>query len=141
MTKQLNGYLRQAKKNLCCEKEAQAVFEQRVYTAVSDIQAERPDISWEQCVEILGTPEQMAEEYMQEFSPEYVSDCLKKRHRKRLCSIVASVLVIIILLGMTSYWWFVKSMRVVEGRRSVTDWGSVNCVEIVPNLLQQNKEE
>lgn len=141
MTKQLNGYLRQAKKNLCCEKEAQAIFEQRVYTAVSDIQAERPDISWEECVEILGTPEQMAEEYMQEFSPEYVSGYMKKQHRKRMYSVVASVLVIAILLGVTSYCWFVKSTRVVQNKQTLTNWDSMGHVESIPNMLPENKEE
>lgn len=141
MTKQLNGYLRQAKKNLCCEKEAQAIFEQRVYIAVSDIQAERPDISWEECVEILGTPEQMAEEYMQEFSPEYVSDYMKKQHRKRMYSVVASVLVIAMLLGVASYCWFVKSTRVVERSQTLTNWNSTGHVEKIPNMLQENKEE
>lgn len=141
MTKQLNGYLRQAKKNLCCEKEAQAVFEQRVYTAVSDIQAERPDISWEECVEILGTPEQMAEEYMQEFSSEYVSGYLKKQHRKRMYSAVASVIMIIVLLGLTSYWWFVKTTRVVENKKMVMDWDNVGYMQTIPNMLEENKEE
>lgn len=141
MTKQLNAYLRQAKKNLCCEKEAQAVFEQRVYTAVRDIQAEHPDVSWEQCEEILGTPEQMAEEYMQEFSQEYVSGYLKKQRRKRMYSAVASVIMIIVLLGLTSYWWFVKTTRVVENKKMVMDWDNVGYMQTIPNMLEENKEE
>lgn len=141
MTKQLNAYLRQAKKNLCCEKEAQAVFEQRVYTAVRDIQAEQPDVSWEQCEEILGTPEQMAEEYMREFSQEYVSEYQKKQRRKRGYSIAAAVLVIALLAVVTSYWWFVKSTRVVNLQTTVSDIGDVGDVQSIPNTLQQDKEE
>ncbi len=141
MTKQLNEHLRQVKKNLCCEKEAQAVFEQRVQTAVRDIQAEHPDVSWEQCVEILGTPEQMAEEYMQEFSPEYISGYRKKQQRKWGYGIAAAVLAIVVLAVVAGYWWFVKSTHVVDVQTTISDAGNVGDVQSIPNLLQEDQEE
>lgn len=75
--RQWKGYLRQARKSLYCTRAEQKVFEARIRNAVRDLVCEQPGITFEQCVEILGTPEEAAREYLKGFPPQHVAEHIR----------------------------------------------------------------
>lgn len=95
--RQWKGYLRQARKSLYCARAEQKVFEARIRSAVRDLQDEQPGITFEQCVEILGTPEEAAREYLKGFPTQYVAEYIRWRalyQKLLLCGLI-------VLLAMT----------------------------------------
>lgn len=72
--RQWNAYFRQAQKYLYCTRRDQKTFEARVRSAVRDLENEQPGITFEQCVKIIGSPEEAAREYMEGFSPAYLAE-------------------------------------------------------------------
>ena len=72
--RQWNDYFREARKYLYCTRQDQKVFEARVRSAVLDMESEQPGITFEQCVKIIGVPEEAAREYMEGFSTEYLAE-------------------------------------------------------------------
>lgn len=72
--RQWNAYFRQARKHLYCTRHDQKIFEARVRGAVLDLESEQPGITFEQCVKIIGSPEEAAREYMEGFSAEYLAE-------------------------------------------------------------------
>ena len=69
-----SAYFRQAQKYLYCTRHDQKTFEARIRSAVRDLENEQPGITFEQCVKIVGSPEEAAREYMEGFSTEYLAE-------------------------------------------------------------------
>lgn len=117
---QLRRYLQQASQHLYCSSTDRDHFAQQIRTAAAEIEKEQPGASWDDCLRILGTPQQAAREYMQDFSPDSVNQYKKQRRLRHCAGIAALAAVIAVLLGFTCYWWFIKEFTVVEVPARIT---------------------
>lgn len=104
------AYFRRARKYLYCTRREQQIFEQRIRDAVRELKGEQPGITFAQCVEILGTPEQAAREYMEDFSPAYIAE--QRRWRTLYHNLLLGG-VLVLLLVLVFYAWYVRSFSVV----------------------------
>ena len=111
---QLRRYLQQAGRYLDCSREDRSRFAQQIRTAAAEIEREHPGAAWEDCLRVLGTPQQAAQEYMRAFSPDSVSRYKKQRRLRRCASVAATGAVIAVLLALACYWWFMREYTVVE---------------------------
>lgn len=53
-------YFRQAGKYLYCDTSQKDIFEKQIRAAIADLQNENPMISYEECIAIIGTPQDAA---------------------------------------------------------------------------------
>lgn len=115
--RQWNDYFREARKYLYCTRQDQKVFEVRVRSAVLDMESEQPGITFEQCVKIIGVPEEAALEYMEGFSTEYLAEQRRRQtlwtrllFTGALCALAALLILIVceaVTLNLVTIWFAV----------------------------------
>ncbi len=57
-------YFRQARKYLYCDTFQKEIFEKQIRTAIVDLQNENPMISYEECIAIIGEPQDAARSFL-----------------------------------------------------------------------------
>lgn len=132
-------YFRQVKKQTACAGPEWAALEKRLRQAVQELETEQPGISFAQCVEILGSAEEVAREYEKGLTAQQLAEQKKRRRRRRVCGVAAVVSVIAILAGLLIYFWYIKEFKVVEVSTIIVDMGDVP-LEDIPDLTRQIME-
>ena len=81
-------YFRQAGKYLYCDTSQKDIFEKQIRATIADLQNENPMISYEECIAIIGTPQDAAGSFLDTLPENVVAICHRKkrrRTRRRLC--------------------------------------------------------
>lgn len=132
-------YFRQVKKQLACTAPEWQALEKQLRQAVQELESEQPGITFAQCVEILGTAEDVAREYEKGLTEQQLAGQKKRRQQRRVWGIAAVVSVIAVLTGLLIYFWYIKEFTVVEVSTTIIDMGDVP-LEDIPDLTQQTRE-
>ena len=87
-------YFRQAGKYLYCDTSQKDIFEKQIRAAIADLQNENPMISYEECIAIIGNPQDAAGSFLDTLPENVVAIChRKKRRRTWLLRIGGAVLI------------------------------------------------
>lgn len=72
-------YFRQAGKYLYCDTSQKDIFEKQIRAAIADLQNENPMISYEECIAIIGTPQDAAGSFLDTLPENVVAICHRKK--------------------------------------------------------------
>lgn len=133
-------YFRQARKYLYCDTFQKEIFEKQIRTAIADLQNENPMISYEECIAIIGEPQDAARSFLDTL-PE---DVVAIYHRKKRCRTwllrIGGAVLIGLLAFSVFYMWKSKKFRVVEVNTTIVDFENVDTSDSdwdeFPNLLE-----
>lgn len=80
----------------------------RIRNAVRDLESEQPGITFEQCVEILGTPEEAAREYLKGFPAQHVAEHIRWQAMYQKLLLGGLMILLAVTAGLWLYIrWFV----------------------------------
>ena len=133
-------YFRQAGKYLYCDTSQKDIFEKQIRAAIADLQNENPMISYEECIAIIGNPQDAAGSFFFFFFENVVAICHRKKRRRTWLLRIGGAVLIGILAFSVFYMWKSKKFRVVEVNTTIVDFGNVDTSnsdwDEFPNLLE-----
>lgn len=133
-------YFRQAGKYLYCDTSQKDIFEKQIRAAIADLQNENPMISYEECIAIIGTPQDAAGSFLDTLPENVVAICHRKKRRRTWLLRIGGAVLMGILAFSIFYMWKSKKFRVVEVNTTIVDFGNVDTSDSdwdeFPNLLE-----
>lgn len=128
--RELNGYYKQAVRWLECGHMQRQKFRQYLVVSAEDYLSQRPEASFEEVCQALGTPQQAAQAFM-EILPEGAAEQWSKRHRKIVGISLALMGFLIAVLAAAVVWYYcVQGIAIVE--RTIIDYGSSIPLDALP---------
>ena len=96
--KELDSYYQEVRNHLLCSKAKQDDFIFLAKFRVSELQQENPDLTYEEVIEFLGEPQELAQTYMDSLDDAVVEHYKKKRTLHRFIRFLCTGLIISILM-------------------------------------------
>ena len=84
-------YFRQAGKYLYCDTSQKDIFEKQIRAAIADLQNENPMISYEECIAIIGNPQDAAGSFLDTLPENVVAICHRKKDVEPGCCGLAAL--------------------------------------------------
>lgn len=133
--KEYHQYFKKAKKYLACDEKQKLLFEKQMRAAIEDLKNENPAITYEECILIIGTPEEAAESFLSTLSPESIAAHRRKKRRITWLIRIVAVILIVTLGAATLYMYTSKKWRVIEVETTIVELGDID-IEDIPNFLE-----
>lgn len=97
-------------------------------------------ISYEECIAIIGTPQDAAGSFLDTLPENVVAICHRKKRRRTWLLRIGGAVLMGILAFSVFYMWKSKKFRVVEVNTTIVDFGNVDTSnsdwDEFPNLLE-----
>ena len=132
--KECHEYFKKARKHLLCDEKQKLLFDTQMRPAIEVLKNENPAITYEECISIIGTPEEAAESFLSTLSPEMIAAYRCKKCRTTWLIRIIAVVLIVVLGAAALYMYTSKKWRVFEAKTTIIDFGDID-IEDVPNYL------
>lgn len=133
--KECHEYFKKARKHLLCDEKQKLLFEKQMRAAIEDLKNENPAITYEECISIIGTPEEAAESFLSTLSPEMIAAYRCKKCRITWLIRIVAVVLIVVLGAAALYMYTSKKWRVIEAETTIVELGDID-IEDIPNYLE-----
>lgn len=116
--KMLKLYYRQIRNNLYCSKKRKKRLLDELKTNIEESLEEKPNLTYEELLEIYGTPKEIADSYIESLDPEeYAEDIRRIKRKKWMFGIVFFSVIafaIVYLLHLTIVGWQTRPVSYTE---------------------------
>ena len=122
----INTYLKDLSKQLCCSEKEKKEILSSLKNRLSEFESEHPaTLKYEDIVEQFGSPKEVANSFLGEYSSTQLHNLVKRRKIKHFCIITASILIFAALLiysirRIYQFYWF-QDGYVIETMYDGTD--------------------
>lgn len=124
--KEFKRYWKEVERNLTCSRASRKKLYWQTLEAATRFREEQPEVDFAQIEEYLGTPQELAQNYLEALSPRELS---RYRERKRL-AVCATVAMILLLFCLTVGLWLTKREAVVISvETEIIDEGDISVPE------------
>lgn len=114
----LKLYYRQIRNNLYCSKKRKKRLLDELKTNIEESLEEKPNLTYEELLEIYGTPKEIADSYIESLDPEeYAEDIRRIKRKKWMFGIVFFSVItfaIVYLLHLTIVGWQTRPVSYTE---------------------------
>lgn len=112
--KELKRYCSKAVSGLVCGQAEREKLRQYIFASAQDYLEEQPNTTFEELQAVLGSPEEIAQEFMCNQSPKEVQHWHKKHRQKMMIGVITTALVIVVLAGLVIGYYCVKGVFTVK---------------------------
>ena len=107
----INTYLKELSKQLCCSEKEKKEILSSLKNRLSEFESEYPTALKEDIVEQFGSPKEVANNFLGEYSSIQLHNLVKRRKIKHFCIITACILIFAALLiysirRIYQFYWF-----------------------------------
>lgn len=100
----LSRYYKEIKDNLPCQRKFREIFLTEAHKLVNDFMQNKPDATYEDIVKSVGTPEELAETFLNTLADGgKIEKYLTARRKKKRIAIIALIITTVILFGVIVY--------------------------------------
>lgn len=119
-------YWKKVEQHLTCSRSARKKFYRQTLEAANRFLDEQPDLTFDQVEEYLGSPQELAQNYLDTLSPKDLS-LFRERKKLALCATMA---VILLLVCLTVGLWLAKRDAVIISvETEIIDEGNISLPE------------
>lgn len=122
--REVKDYCRRAGGLLACGRTQRREFDRLTAQSVRDYLQEAPDASWTEVEQILGSPQDAADAFMESMPPDTAERWAGARKRRLRLAAVSICLVIALLVGVIAYFWVTQGVVLIETETTVTYYDS-----------------
>lgn len=119
-------YCQQAYAALDCDKAGKDAFKDYLRAACMTILAERPNAGPAELEALLGTPEQLAADFLDTLPTSTVSGWRIRQKRQQHLLILLAVVIVIVLLMVVAFYLVTKGMIQVPGKTTYIYYSSLS---------------
>ena len=131
--REVKDYCRRAGGLLACGRTQRREFDRLTAQSVQDYLQEEPDATWTEVEQMLGSPEEAADAFMETLPPGTAERWAGTRKRRLRLAAVSICLVIALLVGVIAYFWVTQGVVLIETEPSIYYLNDDSSMPSLPN--------
>ena len=131
--REVKDYCRRVGGLLACGRTQRQAFERLTAQSVQDYLQEEPDATWTEVEQMLGSPEEAADAFMETLPPGTAERWAGTRKRRLRLAAVSICLVIALLVGVIAYFWVTQGVVLIETEPSIYYLNDDSSMPSLPN--------
>lgn len=131
--REVKDYCRCAGGLLACGRTQRREFDRLTAQSVQDYLQEEPDATWTEVEQMLGSPEEAADAFMETLPPGTAERWAGTRKRRLRLAAVSICLVIALLVGVIAYFWVTQGVVLIETEPSIYYLNDDSSMPSLPN--------
>ena len=131
--REVKDYCRRVGGLLACGRTQRREFDRLTAQSVRDYLQEAPDASWTEVEQILGSPQDAADAFMESMPPDTAERWAGARKRRLRLAVVSICLVIALLVGVIAYFWVTQGVVLIETEPSIYYLNDDSSMPSLPN--------
>ena len=117
--REVKDYCRRAGGLLACGRTQRRAFDRLTAESVQDYLQEEPGASWTEVEQILGSPQDAADAFMESMPPDTAERWAGARKRRMRLATAAVCLIFALLVGVIAFFWKTHGVVLIETQTTI----------------------
>lgn len=122
--REVKDYCRRVGGLLACGRTQRQAFDRLTAESVQDYLQEEPGASWTEVEQMLGSPEEAADAFMETLPPGTAERWAGTRKRRMRLATAAVCLIFALLIGVIAFFWKTHGVVLIETQTTITYYDS-----------------